>query len=65
MRENKEYAFRRFFSDIGQMAMSAIAMREDATLKFKGKVLMSLKEYPRLTKKNAFYAWYIRSTHLG
>lgn len=43
IRENKEYAFRRFFSDISRMAMSTMANQEDKTLKIKGKVLMGLR----------------------
>lgn len=34
-------------------------------LKFKGKMLMGLKEYPRLNLKRAFWRWYLMSTGSG
>ena len=37
----------------------------DPGLNVKGRLLLSLKEYPRQGKKNAFYHWYIKSTIAG
>ena len=37
----------------------------EASLKFKGKMLMGLKEYPRLNLKRAFWRWYLNSTGSG
>ncbi len=37
----------------------------DASQRFKGKVLMGLKEYPRLNLKRAFWKWYLQSTGTG
>jgi hypothetical protein len=31
----------------------------------KGKVLMNLKEYPRLNLKRAFWKWYLTTTGAG
>ena len=37
----------------------------DASLKFKGKVLMNLKEYPRMNLKRGFWRWYLQTTDVG
>jgi hypothetical protein len=37
----------------------------DANLRFKGKMLMNLKEYPRLNLKRAFWRWYLGATDFG
>lgn len=37
----------------------------EATTKFKGKMLLGLKEYPRLNLKRAFWRWYLNSTGQG
>jgi hypothetical protein len=37
----------------------------EATIKFKGKMLLGLKEYPRLNLKRAFWRWYLNTTGSG
>ena len=37
----------------------------DVNLHVKGKLLLGLKEYPRQSKKSAFYYWYVKSTQTG
>jgi hypothetical protein len=37
----------------------------ETSMKFKGKMLMGLKEYPRLNLKRAFWRWYLNSTGSG
>jgi hypothetical protein len=48
---------------LSQFGTSAPALASD--LKFKGKMLMQLKEYPRLNLKRAFWRWYLVSTGTG
>lgn len=37
----------------------------EASLKFKGKMLLGLKEYPRLNLRRAFWRWYLNTTGSG
>jgi hypothetical protein len=60
IKEKKEGAFRNLLTQFGT---SAPALASD--LKFKGKMLMGLKEYPRLNLKRAFWRWYLVSTGTG
>jgi len=60
IKERKEIAFNHLVYHLGS---SSPAMVSD--LKFKGKMLMGLKEYPRLNLKRAFWKWYLTSTTTG
>ena len=62
IRERKEFTFRNILKQFG---LSSITEQLDATMKFKGKVLMGLKEYPRLNVKRAFWRWYLNTTDTG
>lgn len=59
VKEDKDYAFRSILKGIKEIGTN------DPDLHVKGMLLMSLKEYPRQSKRNAFYSWYIRSTLTG
>lgn len=60
IRERKEMAFKNLIIHHGT---SGPSMASD--LKFKGKMLMGLKEYPRLNIKRAFWKWYLITTGTG
>jgi len=59
IRDDKEFAFRCILKEIKEIG------NIDPSIKVKGKLLMGLKEYPRQSKKNAFYGWYLKSTLAG
>lgn len=48
-----------------EFGLASLNEQQDTSLKLKGKVLFGLKEYPRYTKKHAFYSWYLKSTITG
>lgn len=60
LRERKECAFKNMIIHYGA---SATTLASDQ--KFKGKMLMGLKEYPRLNLKRAFWKWYLITTGTG
>lgn len=60
IKEAKEGAFKNILIQYGT---SSPSMASDQ--KFKGKMLMGLKEYPRLNLKRAFWKWYLTSTGTG
>lgn len=60
IRERKEMAFKNLIIHHGT-AGPALASDQ----KFKGKMLMGLKEYPRLNLKRAFWKWYLTTTGTG
>ena len=60
LRERKEMAFKNLIIHHGT---SSPSMASDQ--KFKGKMLMGLKEYPRLNLKRAFWKWYLTTTGTG
>jgi len=60
IRERQEVAFTKLSAHFGS---APTALSSD--LKFKGKMLMGLKEYPRLNLKRAFWRWYLTSTGTG
>ena len=60
IREKKEQAFKNILLQFGT-ASTAVA----SDMKFKGKMLMGLKEYPRLNQKRAFWKWYLTTTATG
>ena len=59
IKEKKEQAFKNLLINYG----TSPSMTTD--LKFKGKMLMGLKEYPRLNIKRSFWRWYLMSTGTG
>lgn len=60
IREKKEFAFKNLIIHHGTSAPSLASDQ-----KFKGKMLMGLKEYPRLNLKRAFWKWYLTTTGTG
>lgn len=60
--EEIEWGFRNLLKNYGPAQSSEVV---EANNKFKGKMLMGLKEYPRLNLRRAFWRWYIRSTDSG
>lgn len=62
LKEKKEWTFRTLLKQFG---LSSISEQIDANMKFKGKMLMGLKEYPRLNLKRAFWRWYLNTTDTG
>lgn len=63
IKEKKESAFRIIVNNYAGNNSTVDKMSSD--LKFKGKMLMGLKEYPRLNLKRAFWRWYLMSTGSG
>lgn len=63
LKEKKESAFRTLVTNYAGPNSAVDKMSSD--LKFKGKMLMGLKEYPRLNLKRAFWKWYLVSTGSG
>jgi hypothetical protein len=63
LKERKEHAFRTLVTNFSGANSMVDKMSSD--LKFKGKMLMGLKEYPRLNLKRAFWRWYLMSTGSG
>lgn len=59
---NKEEAFRELWRNA-----HGVFKEEEQTvdLKYKGKVLNGLKEYPRLNLQRAFWKWYLNTTATG
>jgi len=62
VREQKEVAMRKILQQFGFASMSE---KIEANLRYKGKSLMNLKEYPRMNLKRAFYRWYLQTTDMG
>lgn len=62
LREFKEEGFKAI---VEKTSLLNGAQDKTADLKFKGKMLMSLKEYPRLNLKRSFWQWYLGSTTAG
>lgn len=62
IREKKEFAFRAILKGVG---LTSVSEKIEADNKMKGKVLMNLKEYPRLNLKRAFWKWYLTTTDKG
>ena len=60
IKEKKEQGFKNLLIHFGSASPN---MTSD--LKFKGKMLMGLKEYPRLNQKRAFWKWYLTTTATG
>ena len=60
--EEIEWGYRNLLKHYGPAQSSEMI---EANNKFKGKMLMGLKEYPRLNLKRAFWRWFIRSTGSG
>jgi len=60
IKEKKENFFRNLLTQFGNNSSNL-----SSDLKFKGKMLMGLKEYPRLNLKRAFWKWYLTSTGTG
>ena len=60
IKEKKENFFRNLVTQFGSDSSNL-----SSDLKFKGKMLMGLKEYPRLNLKRAFWKWYLTSTGTG
>lgn len=63
LKERKEAAFRTLVTNFS--GANSVVDRVSNDLKFKGKMLMGLKEYPRLNLKRAFWRWYLVSTGSG
>lgn len=63
IKERKEAAFRTLVTNFS--GANSVVDRASSDLKFKGKMLMGLKEYPRLNLKRAFWRWYLVSTGSG
>ena len=59
--QQKEWALNNIMKKFG----SNIHEIAETSMKFKGKMLMGLKEYPRLNLKRAFWRWYLNSTGSG
>lgn len=59
--EQKEWALSNIMKKFGQSNHEVA----ETSMKFKGKMLMGLKEYPRLNLKRAFWRWYLNSTGSG
>jgi len=64
IKEKKENVFRTLLVSYAG-GSSSIGEKISSDLKFKGKMLMGLKEYPRLNLKRAFWRWYLVSTGSG
>jgi hypothetical protein len=62
VKEQKEMAMRKILLQFGFASMSE---KIEANLRYKGKSLMNLKEYPRMNMKRAFYRWYLQTTDMG
>lgn len=60
--EQKQWAFRNLMKQFNLHSSHDVA---ETSLKFKGKMLLGLKEYPRLNLKRAFWRWYLNSTGSG
>lgn len=60
--ESKEWSFQNFKDHFGS---KETLEKIEATTKFKGKMLLGLKEYPRLNLKRAFWRWYLNTTGSG
>lgn len=70
----KEFAFNSLLRKTSSSQLSttahnnnstAITVEQGDSLKFKGRVLMGLKEYPKLNLKHSFWHWYLNSTDSG
>lgn len=59
--QQKQWALKNIMRKFG----SSIHDITETSMKFKGKMLMGLKEYPRLNLKRAFWRWYLNSTGSG
>ena len=59
--EEVEWGFRNILRAYGPSSVEKLEANE----KTKGKMLMGLKEYPRLNLKRAFWRWYLNSTGTG
>lgn len=59
--EETEWAFRNLLRSFGPSQTEKLETNE----KMKGKMLLGLKEYPRLNLKRAFWRWYLNSTGSG
>jgi hypothetical protein len=59
VKEEKEFAFRSILKDIKELGPG------DPGIHVKGRLLLGLKEYPRQSKRSAFYHWYVKSTIAG
>jgi hypothetical protein len=62
LKGQKEYTFKTILKEFG---LSSMSEQLDATMKFKGKMLMNLKEYPRLNLKRSLWRWYLNTTDTG
>lgn len=60
--EKKEWGFSSLKEHFGS---KETIEKIEATTKFKGKMLLGLKEYPRLNLKRAFWRWYLNTTGSG
>lgn len=60
--EKKELGFNQLKENFGP---NEVAENIEATIKMKGKMLLGLKEYPRLNLKRAFWRWYLNTTGSG
>jgi len=63
IKERKEQAYRSLVVQFG--GANSLSEKISSDQKFKGKMLMGLKEYPRLNLKRAFWRWYMVSTGTG
>ena len=63
IKDTKNSVFSKLISRFS--SISSVADKVNSDLKFKGKMLMGLKEYPRYNLKRSFWRWYLSATGTG